>query len=92
MPTWQAPNTDKLLLSCVVKLHYNWNYSFLRPSKAKIIERYNRKFRPTIVARHAAAATAATAVAAAAAAPPTAAAAAAAPTAAAGPSGVNGEE
>jgi len=92
MPTWQAPNTGKLLLSCVVKLHYNWTYSFLRPSKAKIIERYNHKFRPTIVARRSAAAAAATAAAAAAvvaaaaaAAPPTAAATAASPTAAAGP-------
>ena len=32
------------LLQRMVKLHYNWKYTFLRPSLAKIIERYNLKF------------------------------------------------
>ena len=28
----------------MVKLHYNWKYLFLRPTMAKINERYNLKF------------------------------------------------
>ena len=37
--------------SCRVQgaaLHYNWKYSFLRPTVKEIIERYNKKFRPTV--------------------------------------------
>ena len=30
----------------MVKLHYNWKYTFLRPSKYLVTERYNLKFRP----------------------------------------------
>ena len=43
-------------LSRIVKLHYNFKYEFLRPDKDKIIQRYNDKFRPTVVARKEAAA------------------------------------
>jgi len=41
----------------MAKLHYNWSYMFLRPSIPAIVKRYNEKFRPTFVARAAAAAT-----------------------------------
>ena len=40
--------------SCRVQgaaLHYNWKYSFLRPTVKEIIERYNKKFRPTVHAK-----------------------------------------
>ena len=42
--TTEAPSVGAKLLQRMVKLHYNWKYSFLRPSLAKIIERYNLKF------------------------------------------------
>ena len=42
--TSEAPSTGAKLLQRMVKLHYNWKYTFLRPSLAKIIERYNLKF------------------------------------------------
>ena len=45
--TSEAPSTGAKLLQRMVKLHYNWKYSFLRPTMEKIIERYNLKFRPT---------------------------------------------
>ena len=32
------------LLQRMVKLNNNWKYTFLRPTMAKIIERYNLKF------------------------------------------------
>ena len=49
--TAEAPSAGKKLLSLMVKLHYNWKFDFLRPSKAAIIARYNLKFRPTVLAR-----------------------------------------
>ena len=42
--TTEAPSVGAKLLQRMVKLHYNWKYTFLRPSLAKIIERYNLKF------------------------------------------------
>ena len=36
------------LLSRMVKLHYNWKYTFLRPSMEDIVKRYNEKFRPNV--------------------------------------------
>ena len=36
-----------MLLSRIVKLHYNWKYLFLRPTIQEIVDRYNAKFRPT---------------------------------------------
>ena len=66
-PTRQVPATGPVRLSRIVKLHYNWQYPFLRPSKSAIVKRYNDKFRPTIVARKAWRKEAAAAVAAAAA-------------------------
>lgn len=35
---------------------YNWKYVFLQPTLKEVIKRFNDKFRPTIAARHAAAA------------------------------------
>ena len=66
--TEEAPSGGELLLSYLIKLHYNWRYSFLQPSNQEIIDRYNIKFRPTFVARRAATASAAAATASAAAA------------------------
>ena len=43
---WQAPLASALLLSRIVKLHYNWKYPFLQPSITEIIERYNLSARP----------------------------------------------
>ena len=57
------PATGPVRLSRIVKLHYNWQYPFLRPSKSAIVKRYNDKFRPTIVARKEAAAAVAAAAA-----------------------------
>ena len=54
-------------MSRMVKLHYNWKYAFLRPTVKEIIARYNKKFRPTVHAKLATAASAAASAAAAAA-------------------------
>ena len=45
--TEEAKSAGHMLLSRMVRLHYNWKYPFLQPSIKEIIERYNVKFRPT---------------------------------------------
>ena len=54
--TEEAPLTGARFLAYLIKLHYNWKYSFLHPTDEEIIERYDHKFRPTVVAKRAAAA------------------------------------
>ena len=43
--TKEAPTVGAKLLQRMVKLNNNWKYKFLRPTMAKIIERYNLKFK-----------------------------------------------
>ena len=74
----EAGSAGPVLIACMVKVHYNWKYIYLRPTVKQVIERYNKKFRPTMYAKMQAAATASAAAA--------AAAAVAAAAAAAGPS------
>ena len=45
--TTEAPSVGAKLLQRMVKLNNNWKYTFLRPTLAKIIERYNLKFKPS---------------------------------------------
>ena len=42
--TEEAKSAGSTLLERIVKLHYNWKYSFLRPTVAQVVERYNRKW------------------------------------------------
>ena len=65
----QAKSTGPALLSRIVRLHYNWNYEFLRPTVAAVVERYKLKFGHDIAAVAAAAHTNAATAAPAAAAP-----------------------
>ena len=74
----EAGSAGPVLIACMVKVHYNCTYIYLRPTVKQVIERYNKKFRPTMYAKMQAAATASAAAA--------AAAAVAAAAAAAGPS------
>ena len=43
--TEEAGSAGPILISRIVKLHYNWKYAFLRPSMDEIIEHYHAKFK-----------------------------------------------
>ena len=77
--TEEAGSAGPVLISRIVKLHYNWKYTFLRPTVKQIIERYDTKFCPAVAARKIAAAAAFTAAVSAAAAAASAAASSSAP-------------
>ena len=49
--TDEAKSAGPVLPKRMVRLHYNWKYAFLRPTVKEIIERYNKKFRPTVHAK-----------------------------------------
>ena len=40
--TDEAKHSGPVLISRMVKLHYNWKYIFLRPTVKQVIERYNK--------------------------------------------------
>ena len=42
--TEEAKSTGPTLLRRMVKLHYNWKYTFLRPSIEQVIRRYKEKW------------------------------------------------
>ena len=42
--TSEAPSTGPVLISRMIKCHYNWKYMFLHPSIDEIIKRYLAKF------------------------------------------------
>ena len=44
----EAGSAGPVLIACMVKVHYNWKYIYLRPTVKQVIERYNKKFRPTM--------------------------------------------
>ena len=58
--TSEAGSVGHVLLSRMVKLHYNWKYIFLRPTIKEVVDLYNKKFRPTVYAKLLAAAKATT--------------------------------
>lgn len=57
--TEEAKSAGHVLLSRIIRLHYNYNYPFLRPTLKQVKERYDAKFRPTVLQRARAAAAAA---------------------------------
>ena len=42
--TEEAKSAGHVLLSRMVRLHYNWNYPFLRPTIEEVVKRYLEKF------------------------------------------------
>ena len=42
--TEEAKSTGPTLLRRMVQLHYNWKYTFLRPSIEQVIRRYKEKW------------------------------------------------
>lgn len=58
--TDEAGSAGHRLISRMVKIHYNWKYTFLQPTSKQIIDRYNQKFRPSVYAKMVAAAAAST--------------------------------
>ena len=45
----EAPSTGPKLLSRMVKLHYDWQYDFLRPTEKELVPRYNEKWHGALV-------------------------------------------
>ena len=56
--TEEARTASPTLVSSMVKLHYNWKYTFLSPTVKQVIELCNKKFRPAVYAKMVAAAAA----------------------------------
>ena len=44
--TEEARSSGPVLLRQMARLHYNWKYSFLRPTTKEVVERYNAKHHP----------------------------------------------
>ena len=42
--TEEAKSAGHMLLSRMVRLHYNWKYPFLRPTIEEVVKRYLEKF------------------------------------------------
>ena len=40
----EAKSAGSTLLQRMVRLHYNWKYPFLRPTRAAVVQRYGDKF------------------------------------------------
>lgn len=57
--TDEAKSAGHVLLSRIIRLHYNYKYPFLRPTLKQVKARYDAKFRPTVLQRAQAAAAAA---------------------------------
>ena len=49
--TDEAKSAGHKLVSRITKLHYDWKYKFLHPTNQQVVERYNKKFRPSVYAR-----------------------------------------
>ena len=46
----EAKSAGSQLIQQMGRLHYNWQYEFLRPSVQEIVKRYNQKHHPELVA------------------------------------------
>jgi hypothetical protein len=56
--TDEAKSAGHKLVSRITKLHYDWKYDFLHPTSKQVVDRYNKRFRPTVHSRLVAAAAA----------------------------------
>ena len=56
--TEEARSAGHVLLSRIIRLHYNYKYPFLRPTMKEVVARHTAKFRPNKAAAAAAAAAA----------------------------------
>ena len=46
--TDEAKSAGHKLVSRITKLHYDWKYDFLHPTSKQVVDRYNKRFRPTV--------------------------------------------